>query len=65
MIPTIYEHLLCSEDDEIYYFGYGGFIDKDHPTFFSEDINCALWGVVSCNGKRIIDAKYLNFKIQS
>ena len=64
MIPTIYEHLLDSEDDGLFYFGYGGFEDLDHPTFFSGDINGALWGVVSCNGKRIIDAKYLNFKIQ-
>lgn len=65
MIPTIYEHILGSEDDELYYFGCGGFEDEDHPTFFSGDINGALWGVVSRSGKRIIDAKYLNLKIQS
>lgn len=65
MIPTIYEHLLGSEDDGLFYFGCGGFEDEDHPTFFSGDINGALWGVVTCNGKRVIDAKYLNFKIQS
>ena len=65
LIPTIYEHLLGSEDDELYYFGCGGFEDEDHPTFFSGEINGALWGVVNCSGKRIIDAKYLNFKIQS
>lgn len=65
MIPTIYEHLLDSEDDGLFYFGCGGFKDEDHPTFFSGDINGALWGVVTCNGKRVIDAKYQNFKIQS
>ena len=65
MIPTIYEHLLCSEDNGLLYFGCGGFEDEDHPTFFSGEINGALWGVVTCNGKRVIDAKYLNFKIQS
>jgi hypothetical protein len=65
MIPTIYEHLLGSEDNGLFYFGCGGFEDEDHPTFFSGEINGALWGVVTCNGKRVIDAKYLNFKIQS
>lgn len=65
MIPTVYEHLLGSEDDEFYYFGCGGFEDEDHPTFFSGDINGALWGAVSGRGKRIIDAKYLNYKMQS
>ena len=64
MIPTVYEHLLCSEDGELYYYGSGGFEDEDHPTFFSGDINGALWGVVNRSGKRIIDAKYLNIKIQ-
>ena len=64
MIPTIYEHLLGSEDNGLFYFGCGGFEDEDHPTFFSGEINGALWGVVTCNGKRVIDAKYLNFKIQ-
>ena len=65
MIPTIYEHLLGSEDNGLFYFGCGGFEDEGHPTFFSGEINGALWGVVTCNGKRVIDAKYLNFKIQS
>lgn len=65
MIPTIYEHLFGSEDNGLLYFGCGGFEDEDHPTFFSGEINGALWGVVTCNGKRVIDAKYLNFKIQS
>lgn len=65
LIPTVYEHLLESEDEELYYFGYGGFEDENHTTFFSGDINDALWGVVNRNGKRIIEAKYLNFKIQS
>ena len=65
MIPTVYEHLLGSEDDEFYYFGCGGFEDEDHPTIFSGGINGALWGAVSGRGKRIIDAKYLNYKMQS
>lgn len=65
IIPTVYEHILGSEDDELYYFGCGGFEDEDHPTFFSGDINGALWGVVNRSGKRLIDAKYLNLKIQS
>ena len=65
MIPTIYEHLLGSEDDGLFYFGRGGFEDEDHPTFFSGDINGANWGVVSRNGKIIIDAKYINYKVQS
>lgn len=65
IIPTVYEHLLNSGDDEIYYFGCGGIENEDYPTFFSGIINGALWGVVNCNGKRIIDAKYLNYKMQS
>ncbi len=59
-IPTIYEHLLESEDPEFYYFGYGGFEDKEHPTFFSKLID-AQWGVVSRKGKKIIDAKYMHY----
>lgn len=65
LIPTVYEHLLGSEDDGLFYFGRGGFEDEDHPTFFSGDINGANWGVVSRNGKIIIDAKYINYKVQS
>jgi len=65
MIPTIYEHLLGSEDNGFFYFGCGGFEGEGNPTFFSGEIKGALWGVVTCNGKRVIDAKYLNFKIQS
>lgn len=64
-MPTVYEHLFSCEDDGLFYFGCGGFEDEDHPTFFSGYINGALWGVVSRNGKRIIDAKYLNYKILS
>ncbi len=65
LIPSIYEHLLSSEDKDLYYFGYGGYVDEDHPNFFSGDINGAKWGVISSNGKIIIDAKYRNFKLQS
>lgn len=65
LIPTAYEYLLASEDDGLFYFGRGGFDDEDHPTFFSGDINGAMWGVVSRNGKIIIDAKYTNYKVQS
>jgi len=65
LIPTIYEQLQGSEDENLFYFGCGGFEDEDHPTFFSGDINGAIWGVVSRNGSRIIDAKYLNYKIKS
>ena len=64
-IPTVYDHLLGSEVGELYYFGCGGFENDEHSSFFSGYISGALWGVVSCNGKKIIDAKYLNYIIQS
>lgn len=65
LIPAVYDHLLSSEDDGLFYFGRGGFKDENHPTFFSGDITGANWGVVSRNGKIIIDAKYDNYKVQS
>lgn len=65
ILPTIYEHLLVSDDPELYYFGCGGFEREDSPNFFSGVINDALWGVVCRNSKQIIEAKYMNFKINS
>lgn len=65
LIPAVYEHLLSSEDDGLFYFGRGGFEDNDYHNFFSGDIHGANWGVVSRNGKIIIDAKYVNFEVQS
>lgn len=65
MIPTVYECLMGSKDDDLFYFGCDCIEDEEHPIFFSGDISGALWGVVKSNGKIIIDAKYANYKIQS
>ena len=62
-IPTIYEHLMKSESENIFYFGYGGYPDDYCENFFSGNINQAIWGVINNRGNTIIEAKYDCFRI--
>lgn len=63
-IPTIYEHLMFSEEQNLLYFGYHGY-KRDEENFFSGKITQAVWGCLNSNGKCIIDTKYDCFKIQN
>lgn len=65
LIPTVYEHLFDSEDDTLYYSGYGGYEDECGVNFFSGHICRAKWGVVSVDGKQIIENKYDCLRMQS
>lgn len=61
ILPFVFEHLMFSDEEDILFFGTGGYRD-DHGSFFS-DIRYATWGCVTKNGKAIIDAKYDCFKL--
>lgn len=65
IIPTVYDFLMGSEDDDFYYFGCGGFEAEEYPNSFSGYITDATWGVIGIDGNVIIDANYCNFKVQS
>lgn len=61
VLPSVFEHLMFSNDENVLFFGTGGHCD-DHCSFFS-DISYATWGCVNKSGKIIIDAKYDCFKL--
>lgn len=61
ILPTIFQHLMFSDDENILFFGFGGYYDND-GSFFS-NIKRAKWGCVNISGKIIIDAKYDCFKL--
>lgn len=63
VLPTVFEHLMFSGDENILFFGVGGYYDDECYSFFS-DIRCATWGCVNKGGKIIIDAQYDCFKLQ-
>lgn len=60
-IPTIYEHLMNSENEKILYFGYGGY--ETNENFFSK-ISGATWGCIGSDGSLLIEAKYDCFKME-
>lgn len=62
VLPTVFEHLIFSDDENILFFGTGGYCDDNYSSFFS-NIKYATWGCVNKNGKVIIDAKYDCFKL--
>lgn len=61
ILPTIFQHLMFSDDENILFFGFGGYYD-DESSFFS-NIRRAKWGCVNTSGKVIIDAEYDCFKL--
>lgn len=63
ILPTIFEHLMFSEDENILFFGVGGYCGNDYSSFFS-NIENAKWGCIDKNGKIIIDVEYDCFKLQ-
>ena len=58
-IPTIYEHLFHCQNDNYFFYGYGG---EPYPNFFSA-FDSAKWGCMDYDGKQIIPAKYECFKV--
>lgn len=60
IIPTIYQHLIDSDD--YVYFGHGGYEDKDLGSLFSENIRCASWGCLTKQGVHIIPPRYDYFR---
>lgn len=63
VLPTVFEHLMFSENENILFFGVGGYCGNDYSSFFS-NIENAKWGCIDKNGKVIIDAEYDCFKLQ-
>lgn len=63
VLPAVFEHLMFSENENILFFGVGGFCDNDYSSFFS-NIENAKWGCIDKSGKIIIDAEYDCFKLQ-
>lgn len=61
ILPTIFQHLMFSDNKNILFFGFGGYYD-DESSFFS-NIKQAKWGCVNTSGKVIIDAEYDCFKL--
>lgn len=59
-IPAIYDHI--QPNDDLIYFGYGGYDDDENSSFFSQ-ICGATWGCLNSEGQLIIPAKYHCFKI--
>lgn len=59
-IPTLYEHLQLTDNQNIIFFGYGG-CESDCNNFFSP-ISYASWGCLSNNGKILITPHYDCFK---
>ena len=63
VLPAVFEHLMFSENENILFFGVGGYCGNDYNSFFS-NIENAKWGCIDKNGKVIIDAEYDCFKLQ-
>lgn len=61
-VPSIYEHLMFSDDKEYIFFGYNGYESED-GNFFSDSISNGIWGCLNNLGEEIIEAKYDCFKI--
>lgn len=63
IVPTIYDHLI--ESNDLYFFGHGGFEDDrdDYTDFFCNRIKGAVWGCIDSKGENIIEPKYDCFKI--
>lgn len=62
LLPTVFEHLMFSDDENILFFGVGGHYNDDYYSFFS-NIEYATWGCINKSGEIIIDAKYDCFKL--
>lgn len=71
VIPTVYQHLQFDDcnnfsgmtvNSDFLFFGYGGSIDSDYCTFFS-DVVYGTWGCLNHDGKIIIDAKYACLRV--
>lgn len=62
VLPTVFEHLMFSNDENILFFGVGGYCNDKYNSFFS-DIECATWGCINKGGKIVIDAKYDCFNL--
>lgn len=63
VLPTVFEHLMFSENENILFFGLGGYCSNDYSSFFS-NIKNAKWGCIDKSGKVIIDAEYDCFKLK-
>lgn len=59
-IPTLYEHLQLTENQNIVFFGFGGY-KNDNNNFFSP-ISYASWGCLRNDGKILINPHYDCFK---
>ena len=59
-IPTLYEHLQITDNQNIVFFGYGGY-ENDYNNFFSP-ISYASWGCLRNDGKILITPRYDCFK---
>lgn len=62
-IPTLYEHLQLTDNQDIVFFGHGGH-ESDHNNFFSP-ISYAKWGCLRSDGKILITPLYDCFKFYS
>lgn len=61
VLPTVFEHLMFSENEKILYFGLGGCHEEKYCSFFS-NIEYANWGCIGINGNIMIEARYDCFK---